>query len=148
MIHAMKKPTVHTLAAACGLLMAFAAGIGSHEPAAAVAMLAAATVLVGLVLRQAATLAVLLAVATIVLSDPAPVLAAVSGLAALAYLLLRYAAGGAATVTVPTVVAAVGFTFVGLAATAFPLQVSWLPLLAPLAAFGCYALVTHPFVGE
>ena len=44
----------------------------------------------------------------------------------------------------PTLVAALGFTVVGLAATSFPLQLPWLPLLAPLAVPGVHP--GHPAV--
>ncbi|MGH3560831.1 MAG: hypothetical protein ACRDTN_03250 [Mycobacterium sp.] len=144
MTHDMTKPSPLALSAGCGLLMAAAGGAGSGGPAMVAAAATAAAVLVGLLLRPVATLAVLLAVTTIVLSDPVPAIAAVSGFAAAAYLVLRHTA----TVTAPTIIAAAGFTFVGLVATAFPLQVPWLPLLAPLAAFGCYALVIRPFLGD
>jgi hypothetical protein len=40
----------------------------------------------------------------------------------------------------------VGFAFAGLVATAFPLQLPWLPLLAPLAVFAVYLLATRPFL--
>ena len=46
----------------------------------------------------------------------------------------------------PTVVAAVGFTFAGLVATSFPLQLPWLPLAAPLGVLAIYVLATRPFV--
>ncbi|MGA7054195.1 MAG: hypothetical protein WBZ37_23580, partial [Mycobacterium sp.] len=47
----------------------------------------------------------------------------------------------------PTVVAAAGFTFVGLVATSFPLQLPWLPLAAPLAVLAIYVLAVRPFLG-
>jgi hypothetical protein len=101
-------------------------------------------VLAGVAFRPAATLALLLAVLAIVLGDTSPLLVAVSGFSAAAYLVLRHTAAATAT----TLIAAVGFSFVGLVATVFPLHVPWLPLLAPLAAFGCYVLVTRPFLGD
>jgi hypothetical protein len=39
-----------------------------------------------------------------------------------------------------------GFTFAGLVATVFPLQLPWLPLLAPLAVLAVYVLATRPFL--
>ena len=48
---------------------------------------------IGVVFRPAATLAVLLAVLAIVVSDPSPVLVALSGLCATAYLVCRHAVG-------------------------------------------------------
>ena len=47
----------------------------------------------------------------------------------------------------PTIVAAVGFTFAGLVATSFPLQLPWLPLVAPLAVLAIYVVATRPFLG-
>lgn len=145
------QPTVRILSTACGLLMVAAAGIGLHGPAFVAAALAMLAVLVSTVFRQVATLAVLLTVLAIVLSNPAPTLAAVSGLSAAAYLFLRHAAAsgaGLVTVSGPTMVGAVGFTFAGLVATAFPLQLPWLPLLAPLAVFAIYVLATRPFLRD
>lgn len=134
----------------CGLLMVAAAGIGSQGPAWAT-IVAVVAVLAGTVFRPAATLAVLITVSVIVLANPPATLAAASGLAAAAYLVLRHAAatpGGLDTVSAPTMVGAVGFTFVGLVATAFPLQVPWLPLAAPLAVVAIYLLATRPFLGD
>jgi hypothetical protein len=142
---------VRILSTACGLLMVAAAGIGSHGPTFVAAALAILAVLVGTVFRQVATLAVLLTVSAMVLSNPAPTLAAVSGLSAAAYLVLRHAAAsgtGAATVSGPTMVGAVGFTLVGLVATAFPVQLPWVPLLAPLAVLAIYVLATRPFLHD
>ncbi|ELP45161.1 hypothetical protein D522_18534 [Mycobacterium avium subsp. paratuberculosis S5] len=45
-----------------------------------------------------------------------------------------------------TAVAAVGFSFAGLVATSFPLQLPWLPLLAPLGALAIYLLAIRPFL--
>jgi hypothetical protein len=145
------QPTVRILSTACGLLMVAAAAIGSHGATFAAAALATLAVLAGTMLRQVATLAVLLTVSAIILSNSAPALAAVSGLSAAVYLVLRHAAGsgtGLATVSGPTMVGAVGFTFVGLVATAFPLQLPWLPLLAPLTVFAIYVLATRPFLRD
>jgi hypothetical protein len=139
------------LSTACGLLMVAAAGIGSHGPAFTVALLAVAAVVGGTVLRPVATLAVLLTASALVLSDPAATQAAASGLAACAYLVLRHTASsgtGLDGVSGATMVGAVGFAFAGLVATAFPLQLAWLPLLAPLAVFAIYLLATRPFLRD
>lgn len=104
----------------------------------------------GIVFRPGATLAVLLAVATIVLAGPPHVLAALSGLCAAAYLVCRHAVGTHAAVVLgswPTIVGAVGFTFAGSVATSFPLQLPWLPLAAPLAVLAIYVVATRPFLG-
>jgi hypothetical protein len=138
---------LRVLSAASGLLMVAAVGVGSHGPTLVAATSAVVAVLGGTVFRPFATLAVLLTVTAIVLSDPAVPLAAASGLSGAVYLVLRHAAGtGFDTVSGPTMVGAVGFTFAGLVATAFPLRLPWLPLLAPLAVFAIYLLATRPFL--
>jgi hypothetical protein len=99
-------------------------------------------------ISRRATLAVLLAAAAIVLSDAPPMPAALAGLSAACYLVLRHTEGGPASVigaSAPALVAALGFTFVGVLAASFPFELPWLPLLAPLAVFGIYVLATRPF---
>lgn len=123
--------------------MATVIAASSYGPAAVAVTAAALAVVVGTVFRPAATLAVLLVVFAIALGDTAPGPAAVSGLCAAGYLVVRHTA----TITAPTVVAATGFMLVGLVATVFPLRVPWLPVLAPLLALGCYALVVQPYLG-
>lgn len=135
------------LSTVCGLLMVTAVGIGTHGQALVAAMLAVAAVAAGTLFRPAATLAVLLTVAAIVLTNPAPTVTAVSGLAAAGYLMLRHAAGLDA-VSGASIVGAVGFTLAGLVATAFPLELPWLPLAAPLAILGIYALAIRPFTSH
>lgn len=137
-------------ALAFGLLMVGLAAFGSHGPALAVAALGLIAVGIGTAVRPAATLAVLLAVVTIVLSAPPLPLVALSGLCAAAYLVCRYSIGTPARAvmgSLPTVVAALGFTFVGLVAAAFPLQLPWLPLAAPLGVLAIYVLAARPFLG-
>lgn len=122
------------------------AAIGSHG--AMLALGAAAVLAVGLatVFRPAATVAVLLTALVLLGSDSPPVLAAVSGLCAAGYLVSRYAGNEEGPLTGPTIVAAVGFTFAGLVAASFPLQVPWLPLAAPIAVLLIYALASRPFI--
>lgn len=127
-----------------GLMMVGSAAVGSHGLAVVVGLAAVIAVGVAAVFRLAATLAVVLSVVMIVVSGPTHVLAALSGFCAAVYLVCRYGAGVVAG-SWPTTVAAVGFTFAGLAATSFPLQVPWLPLAAPLAVLATYVLATRPF---
>jgi hypothetical protein len=132
-----------------GVLMVGLAAVGAHGVAVAAAAAALIAVGAGSVYRPVATGAVLLCVATILVSDPPLVPAAWSGLCAAAYLVCRHAVGTAEGVVMwswPTVLAAVGFTVAGLVATAFPLQLPWLPLAAPLAALAVYLVATRPFV--
>ena len=141
--------TYRVLSTAFGLLMVAATGgFLQHGPAFVAAVLALGAVAVGTMFRTAVTPAVVFAVAAIALTGPSPALAAVSGLAATLYLVLRHATEDVVTGSVPTFVAALGFTVVGLAATSFPLQLPWLPLLAPLAVLGIYLLATRPFLGD
>jgi hypothetical protein len=132
-----------------GVVMVGLAAAGSHGMAVAAGAAALIAVGVGVVYRPAATVAVLASVATIVASDPSLVFAAWSGLCAVAYLVCRHVVGTPAGVVMwswPTAIAAVGFTCAGVVATAFPLQVPWLPLAAPLGVLAIYVLATRPFV--
>ncbi|WP_407665404.1 hypothetical protein [Mycolicibacterium stellerae] len=138
----------HPLSTAFGLVMVAAAGFQTAGPALIFAMLAAGAVLTGIPVRVAATVAVLSAAAAIVVSEAPPMLAAVAGLCAACYLVLRYTEGGSTRVlgaSAPALVAALGFTFVGVLAASFPFELPWLPLLAPLAVLGIYVLATRPF---
>jgi hypothetical protein len=131
--------------------MVAVAGIETHGLAFTAALLALAAVAGGTVSRPVATLAVLLTVAVLVLSDPTATQTAASGLAACGYLVLRHAASsgtGLDGLSGATMIGAVGFAFAGLVATAFPLQLAWLPLLAPLAVFAIYLLATRPFLRD
>ncbi|OBJ17502.1 hypothetical protein [Mycobacterium colombiense] len=132
-----------------GLLMVGLAADGWQGPAVIAWVAALIAVAGGTVFRRAATVAVLLAAITVMLTDPPLIFVALSGLCAAAYLVCRHAVGAAAPVVLdswPTVVGAVGFTFAGLVATSFPLQVPWLPLLAPLGALLIYLLAIRPFM--
>jgi hypothetical protein len=138
----------HLLSTAFGLMMVAAAGFQTSGLPLLLAMGAAATVLMGVALRVAATAAVLLAASAIMIADAPPMLAALSGLSAACYLVLRYTEGGSTRVlgaSAPAMLAALGFTFVGVLAASFPFELPWVPLLAPLAVFGIYALATRPF---
>jgi len=140
--------TAHLLSTAFGLMMVAAAGFQTIGVALVVAMFAGVAVLAGIALRVAATVAVLSAAAAIVISDAPPMLAALAGLSAACYLVLRYTEAGLAGVigaSAPALLAALGFTFVGVLAASFPFELPWLPLLAPLAVLGIYVLATRPF---
>jgi hypothetical protein len=143
------KWTALVVSTIIGVVMVGLAAAGSHGVAVAAGVAALIAVGAGVVYRPAATVAVLASVATIVASDPSLVFAAWSGLCAVAYLVCRHAVGTPAGVVMwswPTAIAAVGFTCAGLVATAFPLQVPWLPLAAPVGVLAIYVLATRPFV--
>jgi len=135
------SPVTRAVSTAFGWVMVASAAVQADGPGLVAAVVAAAAVLAGSVFRPAATIAVLATVAVIVLADAAPVLTATSGLCAAGYLVLRHTAA----VTSPTMLGAVGFTAVGLAAASLPIQLPWVPLLAPLAVLVLYVLVTRPF---
>jgi hypothetical protein len=146
---ALSRSTALALSTGFGLLMVGLAAVGAHGPAVVAAAAALIAVAVGVVFRPAATLAVLLSVATIVVSNPSVVFAAWSGLCAAAYLICHHAVGtppGAVMWSWPTVIGAVGFSSAGLVATSFPLQLPWLPLAAPVAGLAIYVLATRPFL--
>jgi hypothetical protein len=129
------------LSTAFGLLMIAAAAVAADDAVLIAAALATLAVLVGNVFRPAATLAVLLAAAALVLNESPAMLAALSGLCAACYLVLRHTAA----ITAPTVIGAVGFTALALAAVSLPVELPWTPLLAPLVVVALVALVTRPF---
>ncbi|WP_406816660.1 hypothetical protein [Mycobacterium sp. M23085] len=132
-----------------GLLMVGLAADGWHGSAVLVWVAALIAVAIGIVFRRAATVAVLLAAVTVMLTDPPLIFVALSGLCAAAYLVCRHAVGASARVVLdswPTAVGAVGFTFAGLVATSFPWQLPWLPLVAPLGALVIYLLAVRPFM--
>ena len=144
------QPAPLVFSTACGILMTAATGAAAHGIAFIAATLAVLAVLAGTLFRAAATLAVVLTVIAIVLTDPSPLLAALSGASATAYLVLRHAvdAPGVTTVTKPTMIAATSFTLAGLIATAFPMQLPWTPLLAPVTVLALYVLTTRPFMTD
>ncbi|WP_102145085.1 hypothetical protein [Mycobacterium hubeiense] len=131
-----------------GLLMVAAVAAPADGAGLVVTASAGIAVIAGLRVRSAATLAVLLTVLAIAISDPSPLLVAVSGLSAAAYILVRHAVGASAvdTTTWPSVVGAVGFTTVTLIVAAVPVQLPWLPLAAPLAAVAIYLLALRPYL--
>jgi hypothetical protein len=132
------------LSTAFGLVMIAASVVQADGAALVAAGVAAVAVLVGVAFRPAATVAVLITAAVIVIADAPPMLAALSGLSAAGYLVLRHTVAA----TAPTVVGAVGFTAVGLGAASLPMELPWVPVLAPLAVVVAYVLVTRPFCGE
>ncbi|WP_343577464.1 hypothetical protein [Mycobacterium sp.] len=145
------RSAAQLLSIACGLLMVAAAGVGTHGPTRALAVSALVAVGAAVLLRPVATLAVLLTVLVIAVTGPPAVVAAVAGLSAAVYLVLRHAAASGAgldSVSAATLVSALAFTLAGMVATAFPLQLPWLPVLAPLTVFAIYLLATRPFLRD
>lgn len=144
------QPAPRAFSTVFGLLMAAATAAPADGPALVAAALAAVGVLVALLLRPVATAAVVAAASALALSEPEPVFAALAGLSAVAYLVIRYAVDtpDVVTTTRPTMLTAIGFTVLALAAAALPVTVPWVPLLAPLVAGVVYLLVLRPFIGE
>jgi hypothetical protein len=136
------------MATAFGLLMAAASAVGADGPALAAAVGAALAVLAGIVFRWAATLAVVASACAIAIAAPAPTAAVLAGLCGAAYLVLRHGSGSE-TATVPTIVGALSFSLFACLAMMVPLQLAWLPLVAPAAVFAVYVIVLRPlFVGS
>lgn len=134
-------------ATAFGVLMV-AAGVAPTAPwGLAAGALALTALLAGLFFRPASIVAVLLTIAGVAIGDPAPLLAAVSGLSAAAYLVSRYA-DGAVTLTVPTVLGMLGFTAAGVVAAVVPVQLTWVPLIAPAIMVGILIVVVAPLFAE
>ncbi|MGE2835283.1 hypothetical protein [Mycobacterium sp. SMC-4] len=128
-----------------GLLMVVAATAGTTPIALVGAAAAAIAVLISVRVPMAATGAVLLTVCTVLLAQPAPMYTALSGLAAAAYLVLRHNRG---RVSVPAMIAAVGFTGLATLVVAAPVELPWVPLVAPIALFVAYVLALRPFLRD
>ena len=136
-------------AGAFGVLMVVTAGGTGGPVVLATLGLAAVAVAVSLLDPRAATVAVLLSIIALALSDPAPLFAAASGLSAATYLVTRHTIGsGTAMLTVPTVAGLLGFTAVGLAATAVALPVNWIPLLAPVLMAAVLIVAAIPLLAD
>ena len=138
------------LSLAFGLLMVAAATLASSGPALVLAAVAVAALVVGLVIRLAATIAVVAVVGALALSEPSPVVAAIAGLAGTAYLVVRHAEGTdlASALTVPTVLAALGLSAVTVLGATVPLSLPWAPLVAPLAVVAAYVIVLDRYAGD
>lgn len=129
------------LSTAFGLVMVAAAAFAASDRVLVVCGLAVLMVVVGNVFRPVATMAVLTTAAVLVLASAVPALAALCGLSGAAYLVL----GHTFDITVPTIVGALCFTAVALAAVMLPFELPWVPLIAPLAVLGAVLLATRPF---
>jgi hypothetical protein len=128
---------------AFGVFMVGAAAYRADTAATIAAAGALGAVVLSVWVRQAATVAVLLALVTVVLAEPAPMHTVLAGLAAASYLVLRHT-----DPTVPTMLFTVGFAGAAAVVVALPVHVPWLPLVAPLALLAGYLLALRPFVGR
>ncbi|HLS77412.1 MAG TPA: hypothetical protein VK083_11530 [Nocardia sp.] len=129
------------LAVLAGALLTAAVAL-VYLPAAAPA---AVLVVLGWWFRAAAVAAVLLALAVLSFaSGVGAVEAAATGLVATAYLLNAAAVSaphGVVPTSLPSVLGALGFTAVAAAAALLPLDLAWVPALAPIAVIAVYFLV-------
>jgi hypothetical protein len=139
--------TGRALSTAFGLLMVAAAALAAEGLSLVAAALAVLAVVLGVWFAAAATLAVSISVVVAVLADAPAMVTAVAGLAATAYLVLRHVRNVELAVAPPTVVGALGFSVLGLGATAIPVSVPWLPLAAPVAVLVSYLIVVAPLLG-
>ncbi|MET0453655.1 MAG: hypothetical protein ABW137_17620 [Mycobacterium sp.] len=133
------------LSFAFGLLMVAAGAVQGDGPALLATGVAVASVLVGLLVRAAATLAVLATVVAFAVSDPAPVVAALAGLAAVGYLALRHATGQEPALTVPTVLGAAGLCAAAMLGAVIPAGLPWIPLAAPPLVIAIYLVVVDQY---
>jgi hypothetical protein len=129
------------LSLAFGFVMVAATAFAADDQALIAAALCALAVLVGSVFRPAATIAVLLAGAALVLDDAPALMAALAGLCATCYLVLRHTDA----VSAPTVIGAVAFTTLALAAASVPSTLPWVPLVTPLTVLALVVFATRPF---
>jgi uncharacterized membrane protein YjjB (DUF3815 family) len=137
------------LSPAFGVVMIAAAEPQTHPLALWASGVAITAVVIGMRFRIAATLAVLLTALALALSAPPPMLAVLSGLSATAYLVMRHVSvPNSATPTRATAVAALSFGLAGAVITIFPLDVGWLPLIAPFGLLGAFAIATHPYMRQ
>jgi hypothetical protein len=145
----VNRSLVLALTLCFGLMMVAATDPRTHWLALWTAGLALAAMLTGVRFRWAATVAVLLTALTLAISTPSLMLSAVSGLCATGYLVMRHTSGPiSAGPTRATVGAAVSFSAVGAVVAAIPLDVAWVPLVAPFGLLGAYALVIHPYLRQ
>lgn len=130
-----------------GVLMVAAAARPAGVAVMAALALAAVAVLAAVFIRRTAVAAVLLTIGAVALGGGEPLFVAVSGLSATAYLLTRYA-GDAVTLTTPTLLGMLGFAVAGVAATAVPVRLTWVPLVAPAIMAAILIVAVVPFVAE
>jgi hypothetical protein len=144
MTHASGK--AHLLSTAIGLVMALAAGIHTAAAASVVAIACALAVGVGMGVRHAATAAVLLAAAAVMLGDAPPLQAGLVGLCGAYYLMLRHTEGRrTGSVSRSAMVGAMCFTVVAVSVASLPLDLPRLPILAAPAMFVAYLVAVRPF---
>jgi hypothetical protein len=135
------------LSPALGVAMVAAAAPNAYWLSACAAGLALASLVVGVRFARLATVAVLLTALTLALSPPPSMLVLLSGLCATGYLVTRHASGpNSVTPTRATVVSAMGFGLTTGLVAVIPVDVAWLPLLAPFALLGAYAMATHAYL--
>ncbi|MCB1265988.1 MAG: hypothetical protein KDB56_15705 [Mycobacterium sp.] len=137
------------LATVFAALMVLTAAWPAGQAGLAAVAPAAVAVLAGVYVRAAATAAVLLTGAALVLLDAPALFAAGSGLSAAAYLVTRHAVGrGGASITVPGAIALVGFTVAGIVATAIPVTLTWVPMLAPALVVALMVVAGAPLLRQ
>ena len=133
---------IRVLATAFGLMMVASVALQADAAGLVAAVLAATAVVGSVWLAPLAVAAVLACLAALALSDAAPILAALAGLSATCYLAVRHGGRGEA-VTLPTMVAVFGATAVGVLATSVPVELPWVPLVAPFAVLGAFAIAVR-----
>jgi hypothetical protein len=126
--------------------MALAAGIHTAAVASVIAIACAIAVGVGIGVRHAASAAVLLAAAAVMLSDAPPLQAGLAGICGAYYLMLRHTGrrrSGSGSRSV--MVAAMSFTVVAVSVASLPLDLPRLPILTAPTMFVAYLVAVRPF---
>jgi hypothetical protein len=90
--------------------------------------------------RQAATGAVVLVIVALAVGNPPLLLTAVSGLSAVLFLLLSF--GGAALVSLT---GALLFTGVAMLVSITPIELPWVPVVAPVVVVALFAVAIWPY---
>ncbi|WP_445165293.1 hypothetical protein ACTXG7_15300 [Mycolicibacterium sp. Dal123E01] len=137
---------LRVVATAFGVAMVAVAGTHTTGVPLVLAILAIGAVGVGMWLRHAATVAVLLTAGAAVFSAAPPLTAGLAGLCGAYYLILQHREGGRTAPLASSMIAALGCAVVGLAATALPLEMPWLPIATPPALFLVYVTAIRPFI--
>jgi hypothetical protein len=132
---------------ALGILMVVTTDAHQHWLTMGTAALAVAAVLLGVRWQRASILAVVLAALTIALSVTPPILAVSSGLCATGYLLTCHLRGpNTVQPNRITALTAIGIGLVTAATVVYPLDLSWLPLIAPIALFAAFVIAISPYL--
>lgn len=90
--------------------------------------------------RTAATGAIVVAIVALALSNPPLLLAAIAGLSAILFLLLSFGRAGLVSLT-----GALLFTGVAMLVSLAPVELPWVPVVAPVVVVALFAVAVWPY---